>query len=374
VKKFDHTLADAQATSVDPVSQDSFPFDEYTDYEAGLLERCARFWNGDSGVLVHRRMRVAEVFSWASADMEQSLNLQLGGLKKSMGFREDVPNFLEPWYGIGTAVSAYGAEYVWNKGQAPAVRTLFGTTTEAIGAEPVPITETSIGRHTIRMIEYFLEKTGGKLPMSYCDVQSPLNSACNLVDINQFMIDLLIDPEPVVQVLDKLAGLIADFTQLQEQMLGDTLVRPGHGFSSCRAWDGFGMSDDNVVMLPDEQYRDLVIPSFEKLGAALGGPVFHSCGNWSGKIEQVKTIRGLKMVDGAFSPQTDPDPNPPEPFRDGLKDTGIVLNARIVGDTDTIRDVVSRLWNPGLRMVVVTNCPTPEEQEKAYDIIHNICQ
>ena len=134
------------------------------------------------------------------------------------------------------------------------------------------------------------------------------------------------------------------------------------------------MSDDNVVMLPDEQYRDLVIPSFEKLGSALGGPVFHSCGNWSGKIEQVKKIRNLKMVDGAFSPQTDPDPNPPEPFRDAFKDSGIVLNARIVGDPDTIRDVVSRLWTPGLRLVAVTYCQTPEEQEKAYDIIHNICQ
>ena len=374
MKEFDHSLADAQASKVEPVSPAAFPFDEYGEYEKGLMDRCTEFWKGNSGVLVYRRMRVAEVFSYTCADRERSLQLQLGGLARSMQFMADVPNFLEPWYGIGTAVSAWGAEYIWNEGQAPAVKKLFGSSAEAMAAEFSPIAGTSIGRHTLDMIEYFLEKTRGRLPMSFCDVQSPLNSASNLVDINQFMMDLLVDPGPVQGLLDRLAGLIIEFTRVQEKILGDTLVRPGHGFASSRAWGGFGMSDDNVVMLPDEQYRDLVIPSFEKLGSALGGPVFHSCGNWSGKIEQVKKIRNLKMVDGAFSPQTDPDPNPPEPFRDAFKDSGIVLNARIVGDPDTIRDVVSRLWTPGLRLVAVTYCRTPEEQEKAYDIIHNICQ
>jgi hypothetical protein len=80
------------------------------------------------------------------------------------------------------------------------------------------------------------------------------------------------------------------------------------------------------------------------------------------------------MVDGAFSPQTDPGAT------DNLKafhlfaNTGIVLNARIVGDLETIREQVSRLWTPGMKLVVVTYCETPEEQTQAYDLVHNICR
>jgi hypothetical protein len=44
----------------------------------------------------------------------------------------------------------------------------------------------------------------------------------------------------------------------------------------------------------------------------------------------------------------DPDPNDPEPFASGFSHTGIVLNARIVGNLET--------------------------RIEAYDMIHEICQ
>ena len=79
------------------------------------------------------------------------------------------------------------------------------------------------------------------------------------------------------------------------------------------------------------------------------------------------------MVDGVFSCLTDPPPNPPETFADSFANTGIVVNARIVGDVATIRDVVSKLWKPGMKLIVATYCQTPEEQLKAYDCIYEIC-
>lgn len=79
------------------------------------------------------------------------------------------------------------------------------------------------------------------------------------------------------------------------------------------------------------------------------------------------------MVDGAFSPQTDPGAtNNLESFHRFAK-TGIVLNARIVGNLETIEEQVTRLWTQGMKLVVVTYCETPEEQGKAYNLIHNIC-
>jgi hypothetical protein len=46
----------------------------------------------------------------------------------------------------------------------------------------------------------------------------------------------------------------------------------------------------------------------------------------------------------------------------------------VVGDLETIREQVSRLWVSGMKLVVVTYCETPDEQAEAYKMIHEICQ
>ena len=370
---FDYTLSDAQSTQVVAVDPAKFDFSAYADYENILTEKCRNFLNAGSGVLVYRRMRVAEVFSYGCSDMKRSLALQLGALQKSMDYKADVPNFLEPWYGIGTVASAYGLDYTWNPGQAPALHYKYEQSADTL-QPAVPVHETAIGKKTLEMIRYFLDQTKGRLPMSFCDVQSPLNIAANVVNSANFMMDMYMDAESVRKILDSIATLLIGFSEKQKTMIGDNLVFPGHGFASSRIFEGMGMSDDNIVMLPGDIYEDLVIPSFEKAGNAFNGPVLHSCGNWSGKIGSVKKIKGLKMIDAAFGPYTDPDPNPAESCRDGFANTEIIVNARIVGGVDVIEEQVRKLWTPGMKLIVVTYCQTPEEQSKAYEIITDICR
>jgi hypothetical protein len=111
---FDYTSRDTQATIVKELPPERFDPDKYSEYEASLFDSCKKFIVSNSGVAVYRRMRVAEVFSDGCSNMKRSLELQLGGLEKSMENMMDIPNFLEPWYGIGTAASAYGMDYIWN--------------------------------------------------------------------------------------------------------------------------------------------------------------------------------------------------------------------------------------------------------------------
>jgi hypothetical protein len=373
-EQFNYTLKDAQATKVSPVAPEKFDVQKYAEYEQNLLERCADFWKKDSGVLVYRRMRVGEVFAEDAADMKKSLAWHLGALVKSMMFKADVPYFLEPWYGIGTAAAAFGKDYIWEAGQAPAVSGKFETTEQALSYATKNIAETPIGRHTLDMVEYFLSATKGKLPLSYCDVQSPLNVAGNIIDTNSFLTDFYLAPEMISALLNKIADLLIDFTALQQKLIGGALASPGHGFASSRAFTGFGMSDDNAVMISTEHYKEVVEKSFTKLGDAFGGSVFHSCGNWSDKAQYVASIPNLKMADGAFTFGTDPAPNPTEPFPAAFANTGVVLNARMVGDVHLIEEKVRQLWAPGMKLMVVTYCATPEEQAEAYDRIHEICR
>jgi uroporphyrinogen-III decarboxylase len=372
--KFDTQLADAQATHVMPVKPENFDFGKYESYNASLNQTCSEFWKQRSGVAVYRRMRVGECFSFGCRDMERSLELQLGGLEKSMLYKADIPNFLEPWYGIGTVASAFGGDYIWPKGNAPALETRFLSIDELLANEPQEVAKTNIGRHTLDMIEYFMNKTKGRLPISFTDTQSPLNMVGHLLQLDQFLMCMLMEPEKVIQLFEILSDLSIRFNHEQKKLIGNALVLPGHGFASSSLWDGLGMSDDNAIMISPDQYSEMAAPSVEKICSPLGGPVFHSCGDWSGWIDSVLKLNGLKMVDGAFSPQTDPGAT------DNLKafhlfaNTGIVLNARIVGDLETIRERVSRLWTPGMKLVVVTYCETPEEQTLAYDLVHNICR
>jgi hypothetical protein len=373
VKKFNTQLSDSQATKVSPIKPEKFDFDEYAEYAEELNKRCLAFWNSYSGVVVYRRMRVAECFSYGCRDMQGSLENQLGALKMSMAYKADVPNFLEPWYGIGTIASAFGNDYIWIEGNAPAIKPKFSSLDEILNYAPHEVARTNIGKHTLNMIEYFIEKTKGKLPVSFTDSQSPLNMIGHLLPLDIFFCEILVEPLKVKKLFDIIAELSISFNREQQKIIGDALVLPGHGFASSKCWNGLGVSDDNAIMLSPEQYKELAVPSIEKICQSYGGPAFHSCGDWSDWIDAVLGIKNLKMADGAFSSETDPGATDNLESFHKFANTNIVLNVRIVGDIKTIENQVKRLWTPGLKLIVVTYCNSPEEQARAYDIIHKIC-
>lgn len=371
---FNFNLADSQATVVNPVQPADFCIDEYADYADDLDERCDKFWKADEGVLVYRRMRVKDVFAQDSRNMEKSLCWQLGALKESMKFKSDIPNFLEPWHGLGTVASAYGFGYLWEEGQAPAVDGKFASVQELVDAPFKAVKDTEIGKFTLDMTRYFKEQTKGRIPMSFCDVQSPLNTVSNIIDSNQFYLDFYDNPEAMAIAMNRTADLLIDYTREQQAIVGDALARPGHGFASSRMFTGIGMSDDTVTMMPDDIYFDVCAPAMVKVGNEFGGAVFHSCGNWSSKKEGIVKMPGIKMADGAFSLATDPGANSTDGYAETFANTGVILNARIVGNPQLVLEKVRQLWRPGMKLIVVTYAETPEEQAFLYDQIHKIAE
>lgn len=371
---FNFNLADSQATVVNPVQPADFCINEYADYADDLDERCDKFWKADEGVLVYRRMRVKDVFAQDSRNMEKSLCWQLGALKESMKFKSDIPNFLEPWHGLGTVASAYGFGYLWEEGQAPAVDGKFASVQELVDAPFKAVKDTEIGKFTLDMTRYFKEQTKGRIPMSFCDVQSPLNTVSNIVDSNQFYLDFYDNPEAMAIAMNRTADLLIDYTREQQAIIGDALARPGHGFASSRMFTGIGMSDDTVTMMPDDIYFDVCVPAMVKVGNEFGGTVFHSCGNWSSKKEGIVKMPGIKMADGAFSLATDPGANSTDGYAETFANTGVILNARIVGNPQLVLEKVKQLWHPGMKLIVVTYAETPEEQAFLYDQIHKMAE
>ncbi len=371
-KEFDYQLRDSQATEVEPVEPAEFDIDTYYEYEASLLGRCRRFWASDAGIAIYRRFRPPQVFSYGCKDMKLSLALQLGALAESMKFAADIPNFIEPWYGFGAVVSAFGLDYEWPEGQAPTLRAPFRTVREALNYDVTDIEKTPIGKHSLEMIEYFLEKTGAKIPMCIADTACGIDNASLIIEINNCLISFYDDPQGLKKLFDRMVDLSLGFTKKQVGLIGEPLVWPGHGFASSRHFTGLGMSGDVIMMLSPRQFAEFEAPAMTKAGEPFGGAVFHSCGNWSDRIDAVKKIENLVMVDAAFSAETDPDPCPPEVFAEAFSGTGIVINARIVGEPDVIIDKVKRLYKPSVKLIVATYCKSPAEQKQVYDEIHRL--
>lgn len=358
---------------VTPVEPGDFDLARYEEYAFAGDQRYAEFLHKDEGVAVWQRVRVAEVFREGCRDMRRSLRWQLGGLTRSLDYLTDVPTYLEPWYGIGTTASAFGGDYVWPAGEAPVVESLYKSIQEVPELVPREFDRAPVMVHTMEMIEYFLEQTQGRVPLSWSDIQSPLNVAMELVDTGGFLMGLYEDPEWVKEILASLTEVVIAFTRKQSALIGDTLARPGHGFASSRAGTGIGMSDDMMVMLSPKMYERFCVENNARIGAEFGGAVIHSCGNWGRWIDAVKQIPNLVMIDGAFSPQTDPDYNDCELFRDALVEAGVILEARIVGDPEEVLARVKRLWSPGLKLLVVTTVQDPPAQHQLYRDIHAFC-
>lgn len=369
---FDTSLRDAQSTYVKPLSSDQFDLSAYAEYESALLERNRNFASASEGLLVYRRFRADGVFYDKCADRKQSLELQLSALAASMDYPADIANFLEPWYGIGYISACFGSEYTWHPGQAPAVNPQFESCAEILKHEPLPIEKTSVGRHMLEMIEYFLDKTKGRVPISYTDIQSPFNMLSYLLPITNLFLEIYDDPEQVRAAAGVCTNLLIDFVRKQKDLIGDCLALPGHGFASSRAFAGIGFSDDNAIMISADDYGEIFKPYDELLGAEFGGAVFHSCGNWENKIELVQDIAGLRTVDAAFGAQTDPSPNDPEIFGREFACSQIVLNARCVGDLRQVQEQFGRIWRPGLKLIAVTYGRDVQEQTQIYNMLHEM--
>jgi hypothetical protein len=367
---FDITLRDSQYTPALMIEPERFDVAAYEAYEQELLERNLTFMKAASGLLVYRRMRADGAFYHKSKDHHESLALQLGVLEKSKSYKADIANFLEPWYGIGYIASVFGGDYIWHENQAPAVEPLFASSAELLRADPIPLHESKLGKIILERIEYFLDKTQGRVPVSYCDIQAPVNMLSYLMPMNNMCLEVFDDIESLRKAATLVNGLLIEFLQVQKKLIGGALAKPGHGFPSSRVFEGAGESTDNVLMFSDEHFKDIFQGEHERLGDVFGGVVFHSCGNWAEKAPMVRAFRNTIMVDGAFSPATDPSPNKPEDFERVFRNTGIVVNARCVGPADEVFPYFEKLINPEMKVIATTYCQDPEDQKKLYDRLH----
>ena len=197
-----------------------------------------------------------------------------------------------------------GFPYIWEEGISPAVQSPYKTAREALDHLQGTVADSVVGKEVLSRIEYFLDSTKGMIPVSLTDTQSPLNSASSyILDLPGFMYETYDHPEDLLKLIQTITDLHKDFIKAQEALIGDALAKPGHGFASSRYFTGLGFSDDNLLMFSDEDYIKYARGFLSDAASVMDGPVFHSCGDWSGRTDLVKSIPGLIMADAAVGNQ-----------------------------------------------------------------------
>jgi hypothetical protein len=197
------------------------------------------------------------------------------------------------------------------------------------------------------------------IPIACTDTQSPLDTITLLWDTASFFTATYTAPEVVHGLLQKITDLIIEFSRRQVQHMGSTWVQPGHNSVSARGGRGLSISDDNIVMVSPKHYTTFAVPYNEQIAAAFDGLAVHSCGDYSRQLPEVMKTRGLRIIDGAFSQELDPNPiRGVEWFRDQIRGSGVILHARVGSDWP---EILPRLIHPDLRLVLVAPLPGPGE-------------
>lgn len=343
------------------IKVNDFEFARFREFRAEREENLRNFLLGKSSHNVFLKEVAFENYYCCRTPLE-SLELQLNAITRQMDLKSGYVPYLEPWFGVGVYANAFGAEYVWPpEGVQDSPQTHYvALTEEDVANLPEPSIENSpIMKLVIDAIDYFVAETKGEIPISCTDTQSPIDNATLIWDTSSFFTAMYTSPDLVHEFLAKITSLMIEFTELQIRHLGGTWARPGHIMMASTNGPGLSLSDDNIVMVSASHYAEFAARYNGILADKFGGVAIHSCGCYRNQLKALIGTRGIIMIDGAFSKSCNPTPNTDyEFFRDSLKGTGIILQARMGNDW---KEILPRLYHPDLRLVL--SIPGPQKGE-----------
>ncbi len=232
-------------------------------------------------------------------DPAKFLEAQLAEVEAQSKLAGDLVPALCPTLGVIAIPSAFGAETIWWENDFPAVKPLLAGHPERAWDLAAPGTrEGELGR-ILDYTRFFIEKTGGRLPVRLGDIQGPIDNAALLLGHTTFLEALITHPREVHRVLDLVTDLMIRFAKAQRDLvrgLGAEFVPSGF-----QPWipDGGGLSiaNDVGVMLSPALHDEFSVPYLNRISEEFGGVYIHSCGDWTRLFPSLEKVRGLRGLE-----------------------------------------------------------------------------
>jgi len=207
-----------------------------------------------------------------------------------------LPN-IKPNQGVGIIAAAFGCEYTVNKEADPWIKSIIReeNVDDVYKLEIPDIEKNVIFKNVWKHIESLQNLSG--LPLRVVNVPSPLVTASMIWDYTSFIEALLVFPDEVHVLLEKVTEVTIKYIREQFKRINN-LFSVGHeSHYPIPRFAGVRVSDDTAALLSPALYREFGVKYNNKISLEFGGIVVHSCGDVQYVVPAMMEIEGLKGLE-----------------------------------------------------------------------------
>jgi hypothetical protein len=207
-----------------------------------------------------------------------------------------LPN-IKPNQGIGIIAAAFGCEYTVNNEADPWIKSVIREeNAEDVYKLEIPDPETNpVFRKAWKRVESLQGLSS--MPLRMVNVPSPLVTASMIWDYTSFIECLLVCPDEIHALLEKVTEATILYIREQFRRIKD-LFSVGHeSICPIPRFAGVRVSDDTAALLSPALYREFGVKYNNMISEAFGGIVVHSCGDIQYVVPAMMEIKGLKGLD-----------------------------------------------------------------------------
>ncbi|HEX7432670.1 MAG TPA: uroporphyrinogen decarboxylase family protein [Anaerolineaceae bacterium] len=226
---------------------------------------------------------------------------QADGYEKHLKLiRDDYVPYFMPWLGTGVLASAFGAQ----------VRFPANVEDDPVVVEPCLKSPADVARLRLpdplqdglmpRVLEFIDYAVGrSDLPVGLTDMQGPLDTVglmCGQARLFEWMYD---DPKMVHDLFEIVTEAFIQWVKVQKDHIGEPLDS-SNGLQGLHS-PGIGVweSDDDMVMIGGDLYREFVVPYVSRIFDAFGGGSVHFCGRGTQHIDNLLSIPNIRVVNNS---------------------------------------------------------------------------
>ncbi|MDR3325591.1 MAG: uroporphyrinogen decarboxylase family protein [Spirochaetaceae bacterium] len=291
--------------------------------------------------------------------------------------RENVRDYgypnIKPNQGVNIVAAAFGCEQTVNDVADPWVKAFINEdNAEAVHTlqTPDPVNN-PVYQHAWRRLDWLQRHSDW--PLRMVNVPSPLTTASLIWDYTNFIEALLVCPDEVHVLMEKVTQAIILYVKEQFKRIKN-LYSVGHE-SMCPVprCAGVRVSDDTGALLSPSLYREFGVKYNGLISKEFGGIVVHSCGDTHSVVPAMMEIPGLKGLD-----LTIPQVQNWEAVRDAAAGKTVLCLRHqywdhLEGETDMIaytKKIVDCFGRKGV--VIQTSAPTEEEAVAYSEQLHRL--
>ena len=207
-----------------------------------------------------------------------------------------LPN-IKPNQGIGIIAAAFGCEATVNDEADPWIKSIIREeNAEDVYKLQIPDPETNpVFQRVWKRIED-LQKFSS-LPLRMVNVPSPLVSASMIWDYTSFIEAVLICPDEVHALLEKVTEATIIYVREQFKRIKDLISVSHESICPVPRFTGVRVSDDTAALLSPDLYREFGVKYNNMISREFGGIVVHSCGDIQYVAPAMLEIEGLWGLD-----------------------------------------------------------------------------